>query len=708
MDIDDVHDTTASFSDINFDLEEESNKVESLRVVSCSGDLNGEVGNAGEVITRMELDLACFCEKIANLNILMMHVATWESEFEAFVTEEDNVDLDSAGKALEYNLLSGILDSEVTELDKFMAILHTEITSAGEIISSHNHLGETFMVMEEKLHDYEQLLKQSQDQVSEIRIQSAKFQRTLTHFIGEDNRNVKNNMILLEDDQSSNINAKINMQTTEQQRHILRMLEKSLAKEMDLEKKFNESRQIEEELKLRILSVEEELVRMEEEATDIWERLFEADNAHEVLMGISRDLLGRLQISHFNSNGLNLLEHELRTKLEISTEQLKSKEAALQKLEIKTAESNGFLLEQTNGLKSMLGDTENKLVIANSEAFSLKEKVSSLEKQLQEFELQLLNAKASLDGSQEQHHNVSCSGSEVGSLISELRERVYEAERKVDKVEAKCKLLTKCNLELNEELTFLKGGGGTSEKVDLLERQLRESDIQLQHALASAEASQEKQTMLYSTISDMDNVIRDLKSKVSKAETRAENVEEKCIILSESNADLTEELVFLRSKLEYLEGSLHQVEETKMASAKDIGIRTKTITDLVMRLAIERERLHKQISSLAKENKILVAKIQEANKDSFVVINDESRGSSAQETKEGVSEFSATGYKINTAQKNMSAYDNEVKPADSISNVGTVRRVDAGILNLKHLFMAMLVLLVSAAIYLLQQEKCPF
>ena len=124
---------------------------------------------------------------------------------------------------------------------------------------------------------------------------------------------------------------------------------------------------------------------------------------------------------------------------------------------------------------------------------------------------------------------------------------------------------------------------------------MREFDIQLQHALASAEASLEKQSMLYSTIEDMENLIEDLKLKVSKAESRADCTEEKCIILSESNAELSEELSFLRTRMECLETSLHQAEETKVETAKDIRVRTKVITNLVMQLAFERERLHKQV-----------------------------------------------------------------------------------------------------------------
>lgn len=92
-----------------------------------------------------------------------------------------------------------------------------------------------------------------------------------------------------------NMKVKIKMQTAEQQRHFLRMLEKSLAREMDLEKKFAESRQIDEELKLRLISFEQEVFDMEEEATNAFEGLFEAENVAEIWKGNSKELLGRLE-----------------------------------------------------------------------------------------------------------------------------------------------------------------------------------------------------------------------------------------------------------------------------------------------------------------------------------------------------------------------------------------------------------------------------
>lgn len=378
-------------------------------------------------------------------------------------------------------------------------------------------------------------------------------------------------MVYLEDDKFSSMNLKINMQTVEQQRHILRMLEKSLAREMDLEKKLTESKQIEEDMKLRLLSSEQEAYCMEEEAADAWERWLQADNASEVLMGISKELLGKLHILQFNLNGSVQREAELRLKLD---GQVESRESSLRKLESSNAKLNSFLLDQTAGLKDSLKEAEDKLILADSEAFTLREKVSSLEEQ----------------------HTVLCSDiSELENVITDLKEKVSKAETRAENAEAKSKLLTETNMELNEEIGLLKSTGSASETVDSLERKLRESDTQLQHAVASAEASLEKQQMLYSTINDMGSVIKDLKQKVLKAESRTDSAEDNCIRLSESNALLTEELSFLRGRLACMEASLHQAEEVKVATATDIGIRSKVLTSLVVQLAFERERLHKQV-----------------------------------------------------------------------------------------------------------------
>ena len=72
--------------------------------------------------------------------------------------------------------------------------------------------------------------------------------------------------------------------------------------------------------------------------------------------------------------------------------------------------------------------------------------------------------------------------------------------------------------------------------------------------------------MLYSTIRDMQNVIKDHQSKVFKDESRAGSAEENCIILKE-------ELNFLRIGLKNIEESVRREKKAKTRTAKDIAYR---------------------------------------------------------------------------------------------------------------------------------------
>ncbi|XVF20888.1 hypothetical protein REPUB_Repub12eG0042300 [Reevesia pubescens] len=721
MDANFIHEEGVSGDDFNnMEPEAGSSIADILDGISSGGEVNGELERASEIITRVKLDLACSSEKLVNLSILTMHVATRETDFESFMSEKDYMLVDSVEKALEFDLLSGILDSEVRELDKFMECLETDIIFSREKISSLKHLGQTFFRMEEKLRDSGESLKQSRDQVSEIKVQSADFQRILSCLHGNENWIGENGVNVSEADQSSKVNTKIKMQTFDQQRHILRMLEKSLAREIDLEKKLAESRQIEEELKPRVLSLEQAMIGMEEEAMDVSERLFEAENVAEVFMGISKELLCRLQLVQFNLNSSIHRETELRSKLEESIEKLEAKESSLRKLESCDNRVNDFLLAQADNLKAKLTEAENKFILADSEAFTLREKTDLLEKQLKESELNLLNAKVSVDESREEHDTLCSQLHELDNVAADLKKKLSEAENRADNAESKCKLLGAANMELNEELGLLKGQDVTFEKVEALERQLKESEIQLLNAVASAEASQEKQTMLYSTIGDMENLIENLKLKVSKAESRVDSAEDKCIILSETNAELSEELSFLRGRLGCLEASLNQAEEMKMATARDIGIRTKLIANLLMQLGMERERLHQQISGLALENKILVVKLKKNDMGSSIIGSHENRGNvkeflfskqdsstaSARESKEEIIKSSASGSELEKTTESVG--ESEMRPADATSEYETVRRIDARLLTFKHISLAFLILLISVAAYCFQKQEWPF
>lgn len=318
-----------------------------------------------------------------------------------------------------------------------------------------------------------------------------------------------NNNKRSEEDHIFNMNPNIKMPTVEQQRHILRMLEKSLAREIDLEKNLAElrARQVEEDLKQRLLASERQVYDLEDETANISGRWFTADNNYVVsVRGLSNEVLERIQILQFIINGSVALETRLRPELKNGVDELKESE-----------------------VRPEIGGIE--------------------------------------------------------SVISDLKEKAENAE-------AKCRILTETNTELNKELTHLKS---SVEKVESLERLLKESDLKLQCEIASAEANQEKQSLLYSSIEDMENLIDNLKMKVVNYETRAESAEEKCMALSESNADLNEVVTFLQGRLGALEASLQQAEEAKISAAKDISSHTKVVNKMVLQLAFERNRLRNQV-----------------------------------------------------------------------------------------------------------------
>ncbi|XP_060195988.1 WPP domain-interacting tail-anchored protein 1-like isoform X1 [Lycium barbarum] len=674
MDADTENNASASIEGVNAnEVEAESNTIDSLEVLSSSGNVTQEIQSVGEILTRLELDLACFSEKLVNLDQLVMHVETRESDFEAFASEKEHTSNDIVEKAIEFDLLSGVLDSEVRELGGLLSTVAVEIENVRKVISSHGHVDdEAFILIEEKLHDSEKSLKQSQDNLLELKMQCTNFHGIILTSQGDQNWQDGEAADYFNSDALLTPKTKIKMQTVEQQRHILRMLEKSLARELDLEKKLTESRQVEEELEVRL---QQEAFCMEEEIEDAWQRLFEGENAAEVLLGISKALLDRLQMAHFNLNGTVQRESCLQSKLQEMEEHLKAKE-------------------------NLLGKSE-------SSSKELGDKVKTLEKRLEDSKLQLSNyTKKSQELESEIH--------EMEDTIHTLKEKNSEAERRIDTAENECKILKEENVELDKELNLLKSS--SSERINLLEKQLRDSELRLQHAVASAEASQEKQIMLNSTIKDMEDLIEDLKLKVSKAESLMEGAEEKCIILSESNSDLNEELTFVRGRLVCLEASLRQAEETKKATARDINFRSKLITDLILQLALERERLEKQIALLIMENKAQKKLFQQ--NDEVPSLSPQSDGKDTRESVLAKAEFSAvtspneckeekSKFTSITKEENGSGdflmSESKEETTDSSTRLDASRNIDARQLDLKVVLISVFLFLIAVLASVLLQ-----
>lgn len=147
--------------------------------ISSSGDIIQEIESVGEILTRVELGAACSNEKSLNLNMLMMHVATKENEYEALISNEELMSKDSAEKVLEFDLLHGILDSEVNGLEVFISMLQTEIVVAHKFMVSYEDSGVDLKSVEERLQDSEELLRQSLEQVLDVKEQSSKIQWNL-------------------------------------------------------------------------------------------------------------------------------------------------------------------------------------------------------------------------------------------------------------------------------------------------------------------------------------------------------------------------------------------------------------------------------------------------------------------------------------------------------------------------------------------------
>lgn len=135
-----------------------------------------------QALTDIDHRLAYFSEKLVNLHVLYIYLLAEESDLEAMDSTNNCILENLFEKAVTFDLLSGILDSEVRELDSFMDTLQEEIVDARHKIFSCKHLTEVFFMMDKKLHDSEESVKQFQQQLLELKMQSSQLQKTIEAF----------------------------------------------------------------------------------------------------------------------------------------------------------------------------------------------------------------------------------------------------------------------------------------------------------------------------------------------------------------------------------------------------------------------------------------------------------------------------------------------------------------------------------------------
>lgn len=129
-----------------------------------------------EILSIVDLDLAYSDEKLTNLDNLLVRVLACENEVEAISFEDDEISPDSIEKALTFDHLSAVLNSEIRQLDNFLGTLQDLVVEARQKIPTFREFSELHVIMENKFHDTEELLRQSKERVLEMKMQLAKLQ----------------------------------------------------------------------------------------------------------------------------------------------------------------------------------------------------------------------------------------------------------------------------------------------------------------------------------------------------------------------------------------------------------------------------------------------------------------------------------------------------------------------------------------------------
>lgn len=140
---------------------------------------------AMRVLSDVDLDMECSSEKLVNLHMLFSHALAWDELEEMGGMYEGSKSEEFVEKALVFDLLSGLLDGEVLELERNVSGMQVRLVDVRERISLSREKGEMFYVVEEKLRVLEESLNQFQERVVEMKMLSAKLQQSVLAFRSE-------------------------------------------------------------------------------------------------------------------------------------------------------------------------------------------------------------------------------------------------------------------------------------------------------------------------------------------------------------------------------------------------------------------------------------------------------------------------------------------------------------------------------------------
>lgn len=372
---------------------------------------------------------------------------------------------------------------------------------------------------------------------------------------------------------------------------------------------------LEGQMKLSLVKCEEykELARQnEEDCVESFRRVVELDNLLVISESRTKEIeqIVTLLQNEISASPQNLKHAEmpddylLRIKdLETELQASRQKEQELQKVLLVAQDKISSPEEMEMNLTNRIFEVENLAEVFRGISKDAQEKIDTLEQDLKvasQREIQL------------------------GTRLKELEEKLSMQDKTIQLATTRGKELeqllasqandAEINLQAAKENYARTDSEAKrlSEKLNLLVACVKESDYQASQASVSSLAVGVELQVLYGKLSEMKTVLQDLQGKLVAEKGRADIAEAGSVALAKQNSKLNDDLARLQVHMDTIQKRLDEVETEKQSTADLVSSTTKNIISLTEQLANERQRLHKKISSLVKENRDLTIECSES------------------------------------------------------------------------------------------------
>lgn len=372
---------------------------------------------------------------------------------------------------------------------------------------------------------------------------------------------------------------------------------------------------LEGQMKLSLVKCEEykELARQnEEDCVESFRRVVELDNLLVISESRTKEIeqIVTLLQNEISASPQNLKHAEmpddylLRIKdLETELQASRQKEQELQKVLLIAQDKISSPEEMEMNLTNRIFEVENLAEVFRGISKDAQEKIDTLEQDLKvasQREIQL------------------------GTRLKELEEKLSMQDKTIQLATTRGKELeqllasqandAEINLQAAKENYARTDSEAKrlSEKLNLLVACVKESDYQASQASVSSLAVGVELQVLYGKLSEMKTVLQDLQGKLVAEKGRADIAEAGSVALAKQNSKLNDDLARLQVHMDTIQKRLDEVETEKQSTADLVSSTTKNIISLTEQLANERQRLHKKISSLVKENHDLTIECSES------------------------------------------------------------------------------------------------